>query len=116
MTRDIQDRLRMFGAEVKVERIALNMDQIRKYKPPPNPAKLSDSRCKKYIEDYGSKSWELDSLPPDVLNDLITDELFIFLDRGIWDRNQELEREGKNKLLKISKLLGNEKGKQRRTK
>ena len=53
MTRDIEDRLRLFMEEelpidfnevVTVHRIALNYDQIRQYNPPPNPAKTTDSR------------------------------------------------------------------------
>jgi hypothetical protein len=39
MTRDIRERLAMFGASVDVKRIALNMPQIEEYNPPPNPAK-----------------------------------------------------------------------------
>ena len=44
MPRDLQDRFRMFGAETKIERIALTMDKVRQYDPPPNPAKMTDSR------------------------------------------------------------------------
>lgn len=72
MTRDINDRLITFDTAVEVTRLALNMDQIEEYQPPPNPAKLSDSRCAKYIEEWGSKSWELDALEPQVLVALIT--------------------------------------------
>ena len=38
MTRDNSDRMKMFGVDVKVQRIALNMDQVYEYGPPPNPA------------------------------------------------------------------------------
>lgn len=75
MTRDIQDRLAMFGAETEVKRIALTYDQIQHYGPPPNPAKITDSRCKAYIEKYGSESWELDALKPTVIHDLITEHV-----------------------------------------
>lgn len=45
MTRDNKDRLSVFvGEEVEVRRIALNFDQVEEYSPPPNPAKLTDSR------------------------------------------------------------------------
>lgn len=54
-----------------VKRIALNMAQIRQYNPPPNPAKLADTRAQKYIEAYGNQSWELDALSPQVLDALI---------------------------------------------
>jgi hypothetical protein len=71
MTRDIVDRLNScFRVEVEVERIALNMDQIKKYKPP-NPAKLSDSRARGYIDAFGKSSWELDALNPKTLRGLI---------------------------------------------
>ena len=56
MTRDIQERLAMFGAATVVRRIALTYDQVQAYNPPPNPAKLTDSRCKAYIERYGDES------------------------------------------------------------
>lgn len=64
MTRDISDRLELFGADVEVKRIALNWDQIDEFTPPPNPAKLSDSRAGAYIAEYGDESWELDALEP----------------------------------------------------
>ena len=76
MTRDIEERLRMFAeTTVEVRRIALNMDQVRQYNPPPNPAKLTDSRVTGYLAAYGDESWELDALEPTVLADLIRDEV-----------------------------------------
>jgi hypothetical protein len=72
MTRDIRDRLQLFGASVAVERIALNMNQIQQYNPPPNPAKMTDTRSKKYIKQYGATSWELDAIEPSELDRLIT--------------------------------------------
>lgn len=73
MTRDNNDRMEMFGVDLTVERIALNMDQVKEYNPPPNPAKLTDSRCTGYIDKYGDESWELDALDPKTLNALICD-------------------------------------------
>jgi hypothetical protein len=57
--------------DLKVCRLALNMDQIERYNPPPNPAKLTDSRANGYIARYGSSSWELDALEPTVLARLV---------------------------------------------
>jgi hypothetical protein len=72
MSRDIQDRLRIFETyNVEFHRLALNMNQIEKYNPPPNPAKLTDSRANKYINEFGYDSWELDALEPQVISDLI---------------------------------------------
>lgn len=72
MTRDIAARLRLFAeSRVEVRRIALTMDQIEQYDPPPNPAKETDARFAAYRDEYGDESWELDALEPTVLVDLI---------------------------------------------
>ena len=71
MTRDIGDRLKLLGADVEVKRIALNMEQVEQYNPPPNPAKLTDSRYQSYISEYGEESWELDALDPRTITGLI---------------------------------------------
>lgn len=82
MTRDNQDRLQMFSENhVTVKRLALNMDQVRQYNPPPNPAKLTDSRCEGYIAKFGSQSWELDALEPRVISNLIQKEIEAVLDK-----------------------------------
>lgn len=60
---------------LEIRRIALNMDQVEEYAPPPNPAKLSDSRAADYVSNYGDESWELDALDPRVLDDLITEHI-----------------------------------------
>ena len=78
MTRDNQTRLDLFTwhAGVDVKRIALNMSQVEEYSPPPNPAKMTDSRAGEYCSVYGYDSWELDALEPKVIKELIRDEVF----------------------------------------
>lgn len=80
MSRDITERLELFGADVTLRRIALNFDQVKRYSPPPNPAKVTDSRAEGYIRRFGHSSWELDALPPQVIDKLITDEIRNYLD------------------------------------
>jgi hypothetical protein len=95
MTRDIQDRLAMFGARAEVVRIALNMDQVEAYDPPPSPAKITDSRARDYIETYGDDSWELDALEPAELESLIEGHITSRLDMELYDRRiarEERER------------------------
>jgi len=75
MTRDIQDRLQLFLSRCEVDRIALTMEQVKEYNPPPNPAKITDSRCKTYIAEHGEESWELDALDPHTITRLIQDEV-----------------------------------------
>ena len=54
MTRDNAERLALYARqEVEVRRIALNIDQVRRYGPPPNFAKETDSRYAAYARQYG---------------------------------------------------------------
>lgn len=93
MTRDITDRLRIFGARTDVRRIALNWDQIEHYQPPPNPTKLTDSRSAGYVEAFGYDSWELDALEPAELVRLIKSEILLFRDEGVHEETMEREEE-----------------------
>jgi hypothetical protein len=77
-----------------IKRVALNMDQIQAYDPPPNPAKTTDSRYASYQSLYGVESWELDALPPDVLAQLVRDEVEEIRDPDAYaERQRVLERE-----------------------
>lgn len=86
MTRDNQERLSVFaGTPVQVLRIALNMPQVERYRPPPNPAKITDSRFETYRRQYGDTSWELDALAPEVIQDLIREAVMAFRDNSLWE-------------------------------
>lgn len=103
MTRDNDDRLSLFsGGYVNVHRIALNMDQVDQYGPPPNFAKLSDTRAADYIEKYGSDSWELDALEPSVIQDLIEVKVGELIDYDTWYSTDEEEGEVKDLLTSLS--------------
>jgi hypothetical protein len=100
MSRDIEARLILFlgrnAGMLGFHRIALNIDQIRQYNPPPNPAKITDSRSGPYIAEFGAESWELDALDPDVLAGLIRDSILPYLDLDLWEEQrvrQEAERQ-----------------------
>lgn len=83
MTRDIFDRQKLFTGGVEVKRIALNYDQVEEYDPPPNPAKLTDSRADTYVDNYGMSSWELDALEPRVIRRLIKETVEALIDEEI---------------------------------
>jgi hypothetical protein len=101
MTRDIRERLAMFGAEsceMTINRIALNIDQINQYNPPPNPAKLTDTRAEKYIQEFGETSWELDALEPRKLDELVSNTIEQYIDKDLMDKAKERQREEKEQL------------------
>jgi hypothetical protein len=99
MIRDINERLYEFGVNVNVYPIALTRNQIEKYNPPPNPAKISDPRAKWYLENFGNKSWEVDALRPEVLEELIETNILKYLDVEKYNKIKEKEQEGKDFLL-----------------
>lgn len=103
MTRDIQERLSLFsGLKVEVKRLALNRDQVDQYSPPPNPAKSTDTRYRKYEEDHGDESWELDALSPTVISGLIADEMNAIIDTSEWEKRIEERDESRRKLVEVA--------------
>lgn len=100
MSRDIQDRMEMFGVhKLTFERMALNMDQIELYDPPPNPAKTTDSRYEGYIHEYGESSWELDALEPSVIQQIIKDRVCYYRDEKLFQQ-VKMEEERKKEFFR----------------
>jgi hypothetical protein len=103
MTRDNEERLRLYsGLHIEVRRIALNYDQVQQYTPPPNPAKLTDSRAGAYVQLHGYESWELDALEPRVIADLIEQDILGEIEPQPWGEREELFQEGLAKLQKAA--------------
>lgn len=112
MTRDNEDRLFMFTGftgmdNVEVRRLALNADQIKEYDPPPNPAKITDSRYSSYVVQHGQMSWELDALEPQVIAGLIRDELEGLIDMTAWSEALAVQREDRKVLGAVAQRLRN---------
>lgn len=102
MVRDIRERLMTFGvSDIEVRKIALTMDQIQQYNPPPNPAKISDPRAAAYIDKHGASSWEVDALPPEVLNDLIREAFKEIIDTEKMNEIIETEETDKERLREM---------------
>lgn len=93
MIRDVYDRLFEFGIDVNVIPVALNMEQIKKFNPPPNPTKIQDSRSPQYIEEFGYTCWELDALPPKELVKLVEDNIVSRIDMAMYNWRMEVERQ-----------------------
>lgn len=105
MTRDITERLELFMGGTQVMRVALNDDQIQKYKPPPNPSKVTDPRAGIYIQKFGRQSWELDALDPKVLASLIKNTVKKYRNDDLWAEKVEEENEHRASLEKVAKKL-----------
>lgn len=98
MSRDIVERLNTFEIlGLDFHRLALNMNQIEEYAPPPNPTKLTDSRATGYIQQYGYECWELDALEPQVISALIEKHVTHYRDGH--EYNAVLKRQAREKTL-----------------
>lgn len=104
MTRDITDRLRMFTGRggLEIRRMALNIDQVEQYNPPPNPAKTTDARFDSYMREFGHESWELDALEPRVISSLIETEVLSLRDERRWLAKVEEEEQDRATLAEVS--------------
>jgi len=113
MTRDNRERLALFaGVPVYVQRLALNLDQIDRYDPPPNYAKTTDSR----IEDYKAmmdaagrdhtESWELDALDPRTIRNLIKDAVGRLRDEAKWEARLAQEVADREALEDVIDMMG----------
>lgn len=116
MVRDIKERTLEFvrgdeklwkkaGFDFEIEKIALTMDQIRRYNPPPNPAKQTDPRAKDFIEKNGETSWEVDALKPEVLNRLLERAILKLINLDLYDFMVNAETADKEKLTELMNSL-----------
>jgi len=106
MVRDIQSRLEMFGLkDMQVIKIALTMDQVQRYNPPPNPAKRTDPRAHDYMAKHGAVSWEVDALPPNVLTKIIQVAIEKFVDLDMMQEIRDQEEQDKERLRKAAAKL-----------
>lgn len=114
MTRDITERLRMFSGLndtwLEVERLALNWDQIEDWRPPENPAKETDARFSAYVKQYGSSSWELDSVEPATLARLVREAVQSVRYDDLWDEMVEKENAMRESLLGYARSYRHEHG------
>lgn len=108
MGKDIASRLALFaGTPISVSRIALNMPQIETHRPPPNPAKKTDSRFRAYQEETGlDESWELDALPTNIIRSLIAGAVHKVTDTRRWDAAIRREAADKERLDEVIEEMG----------
>ena len=90
----IKNRIGNFGVSINYERIALTEEQIKKYRLPSDPGKQSDPNYNKFVALYSDdKVVELDSLPPDILRDIIRECITKNIDPGLLAQVQKKERD-----------------------
>jgi len=73
--------------------IGLTMAQVKKYKLPPNPAKMTDSRSEEYIKKFGKICWEVDALKAPVLTGLLREHIENWVDMDAYRAMVDKETE-----------------------
>ena len=102
MTRDIDDRLVTFETVLEMDRRALNIDQVKKFKLPPNPARQTDARYRAYKAKFGTKSWELDALEPSILAGMVERAVLEYRDEKLWKIAARRENCEQKKIRKLA--------------
>jgi len=107
--KNIRALQRTYGLHFPIElvRCGLNMNQVRQHNPPPMWAKLTSARYKGYIEEHGTdEAWELDALPPSVLDGLIRDHVDNHFDALVHEGNLEVVEERRAEMTSRMEDLG----------
>jgi len=103
MIRDIKQRMFEFElGEVEVIHLGLTWEQIEKYNPPVNPAKMKDPRAKWYVEKHGYNCWEVDALDPKTLNKLVETNIESRMDLDLFEEKCKRENEEKDVLYDVA--------------
>ena len=100
----LQERITSHGEDgqyINFERVALVPGQIEKYNLPSDPAKQADPNYKRFVSEYGDNVVELDSLPPDVLRELVEYCITTRLDYEVLEQVQEIELKEQAKLQEL---------------
>lgn len=112
MIRDISSRTiefaeKRFGDDFpfEIKPIALTREQIYQYNPPPNPAKRTDPRSANFIADHGTTSWEVDALPPNILNQVLDDAICNEIDLDMYNEIVDSEEAEIDQLREIMEGL-----------
>ena len=109
MTRDIQDRLELFGSTAVIHRIALGLRSDRTIQSAAEPGE-DDGRPLRVATPtiHGDESWELDALEPRVIVDLIREaRCKIRIDQDAWEEALQRQQTGRDQLGKVSRRWDN---------
>lgn len=107
MVRDLEDRLTRYGAAgIELTKIALTSDQVSTLGLPPMPAKKSDPRYVRFAQSFGDQVVELDALPPDELERIVSTAIEELINQDAWNAEVEKAKQEKEEAQRrIDELL-----------
>lgn len=102
---NVRERLTEFGANFTFTRIAVHLDDIETYGLRPLQAKETDSRYQRYKAKHGTRTIELDALPPDELRRRIRECVERHVDAEAWERAARSERVERESVFDITRRI-----------
>jgi len=107
IVRDVGERLRRYGARrFGLGKIALTGEQVLALGLPPMPAKRRNPRYQGFVAAQGDQAVELDALPPDELERVVSRAIEFHIDWGQWDRDIERTRQEREEVRRrVEELL-----------
>jgi Uncharacterized conserved protein len=102
MDRDIRARLKALGLLPFFERIALNIEDVKKYKLLPNRIKKKDPRSNNYKY---NDCWEIDALDTSILKKKLVSKIELLIDHKKWNKSLEKQKNNKNDLERKLKYM-----------
>jgi hypothetical protein len=106
MSRNLEKKLKGFGAKIEFIRLAVNPEQIRAWNLPSRTTKKTDTRCKEFYDTFGknTESVELDAIPPDDLRELVDDAIERHLPEGYLNELKVAEESERDLLKRLEKI------------
>jgi hypothetical protein len=90
---DLPERLgRYDGDHVILKRIALTRDQLADLPSFPASDNRKDPRYRWFVQNFGSRCWELDALDPNILRACVEEAIVRQIDQEPWQRCKVVER------------------------
>jgi hypothetical protein len=99
--RNLESELTRHGANVRVERVALEPWQIAEYCLPTRPGKITDSQHERFAAEFGDASVELDALDPALLTEMVRDSIVQNIHGDEWEKAQKIEAVERETLTKF---------------
>jgi len=92
---------------IELKRIALTMEQIKRFRLPSIPVNRRDSRARDYIAKFGNRCWEVEALRPRTLFKLVKEKLResvpheYLVEAEAWERAARIARPVTDRLRKM---------------
>lgn len=94
------------SSPVVVKRLAVTRKQVEEYGLPTRPTKKTDARARKFAEEHGTDSVELDALPPDILRDMVRENIARHMDPYRLQAMKEQEERERKDLEGLAGTIG----------